>query len=195
MSIYTVAPATVKGEDAVGTTAELGDAAMVDRAWRGYDPRAGFPTAAAAAFASVILLAGRWAFDVHSRFTEQAGALAIYAMALAVWPGLLTTLIYRTITYTYRITDRAVLIDWGFRNLPEPAVGYSDLTGVSVETHWIGRRLGFGQVTLTAKDGRVVVLQGVANPTAFADAIRGAAEKFKASAGTDRETASTSGPR
>jgi membrane protein YdbS with pleckstrin-like domain len=166
----------------VGEKADPTDRALTDRAWRGYDPRAGFPAVATAAVVSAVLLSGRWYFEELSWFAEKAGALAVYAMTLAVWPGLLSTLLYRAVTYTYRLTDRAVLIDWGFRNRPEPPVWLKDVTEVAIAAGWVGQQLGIGTVTITAAGGRVVALAGVANPAAFAEAIRTAAGKVKAAA-------------
>ena len=147
---------------------------MADCAWRGYDPRAMVPGLAVAAVISALLVSGRWYLDDLSRFADRVGALAVYAMALAVWPGLIVVLVYRCVTYTYRLTDRAVLIDRGFRFRPEPHVLLADLTGVTSGCSWLGRRLGVGWVQL-AIGGRVVKLSGVRNPAAFAEAIRAAA--------------------
>lgn len=171
------------------------DPALIDRSWSGYDPRAGFPAILLAASVSILLLVGRWALEDLSWFADQAGALVVYAVTLAIWPGLLATLCYRAITYTYRVTDRGIIIDWGFRNLPEAPVWFHELVAVEVKFHPIGRILGFGRVILRCQDGRVVALRGVANPDAFADSIRTASETFKSSQRTDSEIASSGAPR
>ena len=158
------------------------DGALVDRAWRGYDPRAGFPAVVAAAAASAALLYGRWALPGLSEFADRAGALAVYAMVLAVWPGLLAVLLYRAVTYTYRLTDRAVLIDRGPLNRPEPPVWLADLAGVGVGVGWLGRQLRVGRVVLREAGGREVTLTGVRHPTGFAAAVREAAAKVKSAA-------------
>jgi membrane protein YdbS with pleckstrin-like domain len=155
--------------------------ALIDQSWRGYDPRAGFPVVAVAAVISAALLSGRWYLDDLSGFADRAGALAVYAMTLAVWPGLMASLLYRMITYTYRLTDRAVLIDWGFLCRPEPPVWLADLTGVEAVEGWLGRRFGVGRVTLRA-GGREVTLRGVADPAGFAAAIRDTAARLKTAA-------------
>ncbi|MBY0512369.1 MAG: hypothetical protein K2P78_00470 [Gemmataceae bacterium] len=160
----------------MGAKPDSTDRALADRAWRGYHPRAGFPAVAAAAAVSAVLLSGRWYLEELSWVADEVGALAVYAMTLAVWPGLLTTLVYRAVTYTYRLTDRAVLVDRGFRNRPEPPVWLKDVTDVAARAGWVG----VGTVTVTAISGRVVVLTGVAGPAAFAEAIRVAAAKVRA---------------
>src|SRR5437660_357158 len=106
------------------------DRAMIDVSWRGYDGRALLPAVAVAAAASVVLLSGRWYLAELSWLADRAGALAVFGLAAAVWPGLLVMLVYRTTTYTYRLTDRAVLIDRGFRHRPEPPVWLTEITAV-----------------------------------------------------------------
>jgi membrane protein YdbS with pleckstrin-like domain len=155
------------------------DAAQADLDWRGYHPRAAVPAFALATVASVALLVGRWWLADPSDFTDRAIALAFYAMTLAVWPVLLSTLVYRMVTYTYRLTDRAVLVDWGFRHLPEAPVKLAGLRGVAVQVGRLGRRFGVGRVILHAADERMVTLKGVRAPETFAMAIREAAAKWK----------------
>lgn len=152
------------------------DPALADRGWRGYDWRAGVPVVVVAAVASAGLLVGRWELDELSAFADRVGALAVFALAVAVWPLLLARLAYRTVTYTYRLTDRAVLLDYGFLHRPEPPVWLKDVTRVEAGATWVGRRLGVGCVTLTA-GLRVVRLIGVRHPAAFAGEIRTAAGK------------------
>jgi hypothetical protein len=166
----------------VGHNQGPADRALLDRAWRGYDPRAAFPAVAAAAVASAVLLYGRWALPDLSDFAERAGALAVYAMVLAVWPGLLGLLLYRAVTYTYRLTDRAVLIDRGPLNRPELPVWLAELAGVEVVAGWLGRQLGVGWVVLRESGGRVIVLTGVRHPAEFAAAVRDAVARLKSAA-------------
>ncbi|MBX9584629.1 MAG: PH domain-containing protein, partial [Gemmataceae bacterium] len=142
------------------------------------------PGLAAAAALSAAVLAGRWHLDGLSALADRMGALAVYALALAVWPGLLAVFVYRAVTYTYRLTDRAVVVDRGFRWRPEPPVWLADVAGVSAGAGWVGRRLGVGWVRVAAADGRVLTLTGVADPEGFAAAIREAAERARSGPGT-----------
>ena len=102
----------------------LDDRALTDLGWWGYDPRAAVPHVMVAAAVSAALLAGRWYFEM------PGGALAVYALVLAVWPGLLGVALYRAVTYTYRLTDRALLVDWGLAFPAEPPAWLADVTGV-----------------------------------------------------------------
>ncbi|MDB5312434.1 MAG: hypothetical protein JWO38_6636 [Gemmataceae bacterium] len=156
-----------------------GDRALADRGWRGYDLRATVPHLAVAAVASAVLLAGRWSLAALSGFADRAGALAVYATALAVWPGLLAVLTYRAVTYTYRLTDRALLVDRGFLYRPEPPAWLADVTGVASGGGWLGRRLGVGWVRLETTAGRVVWLTGVRGAGKFAAQIRETAAAAK----------------
>jgi uncharacterized membrane protein YdbT with pleckstrin-like domain len=155
------------------------DPALTDRGWRGYDPRAAAPQVAAATVASAVLLAGRWELGDLSAFANRAGALVVYAVVLAVWPGLLAVALYRAVTYTYRLTDRALLVDRGFMARPEPPVWLADVTGVVSGAGWVGQRLGVGWVRVATADGRAVRLTGVRDPGAYAIQLREAVEKAK----------------
>jgi uncharacterized membrane protein YdbT with pleckstrin-like domain len=148
---------------------------LTDLSWRGYDPRAAVPQLAVAAAASAALLSGRWYLEELSELADRAGALAVYALVLAVWPGLLAVVLYRTVTFTYRLTDRALLLDRGSLFRPEPPVWLADVTAVTAGASWLGRRLGVGWVRV-ATDGRTVRLTGVRDPGAFAVAVRAAVE-------------------
>lgn len=145
---------------------------LTDRAWRGYDPRAAVPAAAAAVAASAALLAGRWAAtDEVVTLPDRLATLAVYASVLAVWPAVLGLAAFRAVVRTYRLTDGAVLIDWGPLARPEPPVWLADLTGVRSGAGALGRRLGVGWVELREKSGRVVRLTGVRDPAGFAAAV------------------------
>lgn len=145
---------------------------LEDRAWRGYDPRAAAPAAAAATAASAALLAGRWAFEDFSALADKLGAFGVYVMVLAVWPTVLGLAVYRAVVRTYRLTDRAVLVDWGPLALPEPPVWLDEVCAVTHGAGRLGKQLGFGWVELRVTGGRTVRLTGIRDPAGFAAAVR-----------------------
>ncbi|MBN9121059.1 MAG: PH domain-containing protein [Planctomycetes bacterium] len=150
------------------------DPAQADRAWAGYHPRAAIPTAAVAAVASLVVWTGRWYLDDLSELADRVGALAVFALAWCVWPALLTAYLYRTVTYSYRLTDKAVLVDFGFWHAPVPPVWLEEITEVRAGAAWLDRPLGVGWVELCAA-GRTVRLLGVLRPDELAEQIRAAA--------------------
>ena len=148
--------------------------ALTDLAWRGYHPGAMAPLLGVAGLVSVVLLVGRWALEDLSELANQVGALSVYLLVLAVWPGLFVRVLYRAVTYTYRLTDRAVLIDRGPRTRPEPPVWLVDVESVTSGASWFGRRVGVGWVRVQTSGGRVERLAAVQDSGGFADAIRAA---------------------
>ena len=140
----------------------LADYSFVDRSWRGYDLRAAAPRFLLAFALSTILLAGRWSFD------DYTAAIVPYVIVLVLWPGLLAAPLYRAITYTYRITDRALFVDRGFLNPPQPVVSFKEIAGVEHGANWLGRWLGVGWVTVHCADGRSWKLSGLRHPAEFA---------------------------
>jgi membrane protein YdbS with pleckstrin-like domain len=166
------------GRKKLASQSRTADGALTDLTWRGYDWRAAIPAVAAAAAVSAAVLSGRWYLEDLSDLADRAGALAVFALAVAVWPGLLAVFLYRTVTYTYRLTDRAVLIDRGFRARPESPVWLAELTRVEAGAGPVGRWLGVGWVELTVR-GRTVRLTGVCRPEEFAAEILAAARECR----------------
>src|SRR6266487_4198593 len=116
------------------------DPAQRDLAWVGYHPRAMAPPIVLAAAASLMLWTGRWYLDDLSDLAVRVGTLAVFATAWAVWPALVAVFLYRTVTYAYRLTDRALLVDFGFLAPPIPAIALADVSAVTIGSGWVGRR-------------------------------------------------------
>ena len=146
--------------------------ALQDLAWRGFDLRAAVPLTALAIILSTTLLAGRWYVDGLS------DALITYFLVLALWPALLGHTIYRTITYTYRITDRALLVDRGSLHRHEAPVWFKELLRVETGAGWVDRMLGIGWVSVSTA-GRTLHLRAIRDPHGFAAMLR---ERMKAMA-------------
>lgn len=155
------------------------DPAQRDLAWEGYHPRAAIPYFALAVLATALVQTIRWFVGDASEIAEGNRALALFAGAWAVWPALIAIFLYRTITYTYRLTDRALLADFGMLTRQVPAVLLIDVASVTVSSTWLYRRLGIGWVEVHTKSGKLV-LPGVRRPGDFAEKIR-LARKFRAS--------------
>jgi hypothetical protein len=147
------------------------DPSLRDLAWVGYHPRAVAPAIALAAIVNVLVLSGRWYLVDLSELADRVGAWAVFALAWAVWPGIVIVFLYRTVTYTYRLTDRAVLADFGFLLGPVQPIPLVDVVGVAIGGRWMVRWLGVGWVEVRTKD-RSLRMTGVRDPVAFAEKIR-----------------------
>ncbi len=146
------------------------DPAQADRAWSGYHPRAALPAVAVAAVVSLLVWMARWYLADVSELTEHLGALAVIALAWGAWPVLATAYVYRMVTYTYRLTDRAVLIDFGFWHRPVAPLWLREVREVRVLSCRWCRLLGVGCVEVLTPE-RTVTLLGVRQPEAFAGQI------------------------
>lgn len=151
------------------------DPSQRDIAWVGYHPRAAAPSFAVAAVATVLVLSGRW---YPAGLSQRAGAWAVFALAWAVWPGLVIIFLYRTVTFTYRLTDRALLVDYGFFSYPVSPIPLCDITGIRTGGGWLTRAIGVGCVEVQTKD-RSFRLTGVRCPDAFVDKIQSEVKKSK----------------
>jgi membrane protein YdbS with pleckstrin-like domain len=155
------------------------DPAQHDLTWTGYHPRAMAPAIGLAAVASLVVWTGRWYLEDLSVFTDRVGTLVVFILAWAVWPALVAVFLYRTVTYTYRLTDRALLTDFGFLSPPVSPVALTEVTGVAISGGWLTRQFGVGWVEVRTRD-RAVRLRGVRKPELFALAIRETVGKAKA---------------
>lgn len=149
------------------------DAAQADRVWFGYHPRTMAPTVAAVAVASLVVWTGRWYLSDLSDLAKRFGPLAVFALAWGVWPALTAVFLYRTVAFTYRLTDGALLVDYGFWYRPVPPLPLNAVADVRTGAGPLGRVLGVGWVEARAAD-RVVRLTGVRRPDAVAEQIRAA---------------------
>ena len=154
------------------------DPAQTDLEWIGYHPRAMAPAIGLAAAASLVVWTGRWYLEDLSDFAERVGTLAFFATAWGLWPALGALFLYRTVTYTYRLTDRALLVDFGFLSPPVPPVPLAEVDAVVTGGGWLARRLGVGWVEVRAS-GRVVRLRGVRGPAEFAVTAREAVARAR----------------
>jgi membrane protein YdbS with pleckstrin-like domain len=154
------------------------DPAQRDLVWTGYHPRAMAPAIALGGIASLIVWTGRWYLDELSDLADRVGTLAFFVVAWAVWPAIAGVFLYRTVTFTYRLTDRALLVDFGFLSPPVPPVALTEVTAVTMGNGWLGRRVGVGWVEVRTAD-RAVRLRGVRNADLFAVALRDAAARAK----------------
>ena len=149
------------------------DPSLRDIMWMGYHPRAAAPSFVVAAIVTALVMTGRWYLVDLSELAARAGALAVFALAWAVWPGLVLVFLYRTVTFTYRLTNRALLVDYGSFFYPVAPIVLTDIVGIKTGGDWPIRLLGVGWVDVQTKD-RSVRLSGVRCPEAFAEKIRSA---------------------
>lgn len=161
---------------------ETRDPAPADRLWAGYHPLAMAPLIALTAVLSLLAWTGRWYLQHISDLGEEIGDWAMFAVAWGVWPVIVGVFLYRTVTFTYRLTDRNVLVDFGPLCLPTAPLRLTELDEVVVREGWLLRLLGVGAVELRSGSRRVR-LRGVLRPAEFAARVRAGAEAARAPRG------------
>jgi len=150
--------------------------AETDVAWRGYAGWAMIPGFVVCAVVTLALLGLDWWLDPDdTRFSNWL----LGPLLLGVWLVQGLRWLYRTVTYTYRVTNRHLYIDFGSMNLPVPRVAWAAVRGVRVDRGVIERRLGVGSVCVDLTDGRVVEMPGVWQPNEFANFLRTMAKVTK----------------
>ena len=151
---------------------ELHGHALVDRAWRGYHLRATIPWFVFGIGVDIFVLVGRWYLDDLPDTAHRVAAIGAYVAALVGSSLLVAALLYRTIHYTYRLTDRALLIDKGFLSQYLPPIWLNEIATVKARTNWVERQLGVGRVYVTTEAGQSIRMTGVREPEEFASMIR-----------------------
>jgi len=111
--------------------------------------------------------------DGSQSLAARLGVPAVFAAAWGAWVPLGAVFLYRTVTYTYRLTDRALVLDFGFWFRPVPPVSLAEVTDVRAGAGVLGRVLGVGWLEVRTAN-RVVRLVGVRRPGAAAERIRAA---------------------
>lgn len=158
------------------------DPAQRDLGWYGYSPRALLPLVGGLAVLSWTVWLGRWYVEGLLDLADRRGALTVFALAWAIWPLFLLLFCYRTVTYTYRLTDRAVLLDFGFMHNYQPPIPLEDIKEVRIRQGRVGRWLNVGDVEIHTAVGRWV-LPGVYAPAVVVAAICQAQQQRRAAAG------------
>lgn len=153
------------------TDSRSDDPALKDVAWLGYDPRAMAPVVVAAAVVTVLIHWARWALEDASVLIERVGGLAVFALNWVIWLSVAAVFLYRTVTYTYRLTDRALLVDFGFVFPPVAPVVLAEVVSVASGSNRLRRWLGVGWVEVRTAD-RAVRMIGIRKPLLFAEKIR-----------------------
>jgi len=131
------------------------------------------PLVALLAIVSMVVWSGHLYLDDFSQVADRLGAWAMFGLAWGVWPAVFVLFLYRTVTYTYRLTDSGVYVDFGPLFLPVEPVYFANLDVVSVGGGWLAKWLKVGTVELRV-GGRVLFLRGVSHPESFAARIRAA---------------------
>ena len=150
------------------------DPAQADLAWSGYHPRAAVPVLVLASAAALFVSTGRHYLDDFSALAARVSALALFALPWAACAC--AAYLYKCVTYTYRLTDRAVHADFGPLFRPVPPLELRDVSEVRARAGPLGRLLGVGRVEVRGA-GRVLRLPGVRDPEALANRIRAAVPK------------------
>jgi membrane protein YdbS with pleckstrin-like domain len=149
------------------------DPAQTDRAWSGYHPRAAVPVLVPALALALFVSTGRHYLDDFSALAARVSALALFALPWVALAGACAAYLYKCITFTYRLTDRAVFADFGPLFRPVPPLELPAVRAVRVRAGPLARLLGVGRVEVRSA-GRVLRLPGVRNPHALAELIRAA---------------------
>jgi membrane protein YdbS with pleckstrin-like domain len=152
-------------------TDHTSDPSLRDLAWVGYHPRALLPAVGIGAIVTALLHWARWTLEDVSALAESIGELTVYILSWVIWVVIVTVLLYRCVTYTYRLTDRALLVDFGFVHRPVAPVPLTEVVGVASGGGRLRSWFGIGWVEVRTAQ-RTVRMTGIHKPELFAEQIR-----------------------
>jgi hypothetical protein len=146
--------------------------------WGAYAGRAMWPSfAVCMALTALIADAAWWLYDagapgVLSRYLAYALAAAVWLVQILRWG-------YRTISINYRLTNRRLFLDRGFRN-PGRVIELDHVVDVKTEIPPLGQLIGIGRIYVVATDGQEpMVLEGVRDAESTAELIRTTAARTR----------------
>jgi hypothetical protein len=120
---------------------------------------------------SLVVWTGGWYLEEMSDVADVLGGWGRFSIAWGVWLAVAAVFLYRTVTYTYRLTDRSLLLDFGPLFPPVAAVPLAEVTAVVIGSAWLARRFGVGWVEVRTRD-RAFRLRGIRHPGRFAEKLR-----------------------
>ncbi|WP_157369730.1 hypothetical protein [Zavarzinella formosa] len=151
-----------------------------DLVWTGPSLRALLPAASILLLTSVILLsAGPWLAGKLGVEHEWATFL-LFWLVVILWVIACGRWMYRGSSYIYRLTDRAIHVDFGFMHPPVPGIPLGDITGLD-ERPWAWWFMNVGTVIIRSEDRPPVFLPGLARPRLLIEQISLARNRERAS--------------
>ncbi|MGE3806172.1 MAG: PH domain-containing protein [Gemmataceae bacterium] len=94
-----------------------------------------------------------------------------------LWLIVLGRWLYRTLTWSYRLTNQQLYRDTGFLHMADGAVALKEIVQVNVHASLIERTLGVGRLEVVTDDGKAALsLAGIHDPEWVARLIRGTAD-------------------
>jgi uncharacterized membrane protein YdbT with pleckstrin-like domain len=133
---------------------------------------------ACAVLTAAVLLTG-WYLGIWPGYNWMRPIIQLGLLAL--WMGELLLWTLRVVGINYRLTNRCLYIDRGFREPIPEGIPLGAIQQVVVEQNRLQRRLGIGRIHILLSDSSrsPAVMEGVADPNQIALMIREQAERSR----------------
>ena len=141
--------------------------------WGAYAGRTMLPS-----FVACILLTASitaiWLSWVEYQVSSLEARYTAYAVIGPLWLVQVGRWLYRTLTYTYRLTTRRLYLERTFFHVPARIVDLGQILEVRVESSALERKLNVGRIRLRTENPQLseVTLEGVHEPERIAARIR-----------------------
>ena len=141
-----------------------------DLLWTGPSVRGLLPSATLLLLTSVTLLsAGPWVAGQVGVEHEWA-TFVLFWLTVGLWVVAGCRWFYRGASYVYRVTDRAVHVDFGFLHRPVPTIPLEDIQEME-HRPWPMWFMAVGTVVIHAAGRPPVALPGLVRPKEFIDRV------------------------
>ena len=134
------------------------DPSMVDRQWWGFNGWKMLPMF----LITGVLSVGLFIVDLNYDHSWFSGLVIVISLIQLI------RMSYCSITFSYRLTSKRLLVDYGNLYSPQAAITPSDIRDVHVIAHKLDRLCGVGTVRLRLISGRTIDLIGVTWPDSVA---------------------------
>jgi uncharacterized membrane protein YdbT with pleckstrin-like domain len=153
----------------------------VDLWWGSYSPRTMAPVFVVCALLTAAVLLVGWLLGVWPGYNPARSIIKLGILGL--WVCLLVLWVFRVVGINYRLTNRCLYVDRGFREPIPEGIALDRVQQVVVERNFVERWLGIGRIRILLADSSQppTVMEGVADPEQIALLIREQVQRNRAS--------------
>jgi uncharacterized membrane protein YdbT with pleckstrin-like domain len=168
-----------------GLTPAADSAQEVEVWWGGYAGRTMLPAFALCfLLTAVVVLVASLVWQEEHLSDAVISHFALY-LIVALWAVVLVRWAYVTVTISYRLTTRHLLVEYGLAHPGLPPLPLETIAKVKVEQNAWERLVGVGRLRIETTNGRTECLPGVHAPAVVADEILRRVQKARGGSARD----------
>jgi len=149
----------------------LVDPSQPDLFWSGHSGWATLPSIVIGVAMSATVMLGAEYLSQWTLLHDEWAAFAAFWVILICWAGMAIVWTYRSASFVYRLTSKALYLDFGRLYGPTPPILLASITDVKCRAWALRRLFGVGSVIVSSEGCAPLRLRGIFHPERFAEAI------------------------